>query len=948
MQVLLYNQLNPKNIPNFDKMKGLLEAGDFRSADVKKIGENLYRARLDRSNRLVFSLYRSHGHTYILVLECIAHHAYNTSRFLRRGGTIDESKIPTLDHPDQAAAEPLAYMNPQLPTFHLLNKVISFDDAQQAVYTLPPPCIVIGSAGSGKTALTLEKMKEVPGEVLYVTRSSYLAHNARTLYYGLAYENDDQDVSFLSFTEYLASLRVPPGREMVFRDFAQWFVRHRAASRLTDPHALFEEFQGVLTGPATDRPYLSREEYLGLGIRQSIFAEDERPHVYDLFAKYLAFMQDNDYYDPNILSYHYLPLVEPRYDFVVVDEVQDLTTIQLQLILTSLRKPHQFLLCGDANQIVHPNFFSWSTLKRFFYQQDGLAAPAELMRILHNNYRNAVNVIEVANRLLKLKHARFGSVDRESNYLVRSTGETSGTVLLLADTEPITRELDQKTRQSTRCAVVVMHPEHKPAARAHFQTPLIFSFQEANGLEYDNIILYNFTSAAEERFREITRDVRAEDVLGEELRYIRAREKGDKSLEIYKFHINALYVAITRAVENLYLIEANPSQRLFEVLGLKRWEERLALADHGSSLEEWRQEARRLELQGKQEQADAIRTQILKLKPVPWEVLHGETLRALERQTFEHDDKKAKLLLFEYALVYQDHNRMHALAQKGFRPAQQPDKGIKLLNQKYFLPYELKKPEAMLRQVDQYGVDFRNPFNQTPLMIAARLGNDDQVARLVAMGADTGLINNVGFNAFHIALEQACIDAHYAARKLAGVYVKLAPLAMVFQVDGRLVKLDNRLMEFLLLNLMIAMFYTRLGDSVVRFGGCAFSSGDFVEVLRHFPAALVPARRKHRAYISSILAKTEVDRDDKYNRKLFRRLKHGHYIINPKLAVWVEGAWRPLYELLSLDALGYRRQDKRAWYAFDPHEHMQGQLQHFKTVIKQLQEGEEDAVAVYF
>ncbi len=948
MQVLLYNQLNPKNIPNFDKMKGLLEAGDFRSADVKKIGENLYRARLDRSNRLLFSLYRYQNKTYILVLEFVAHHAYNTSRFLRRGGTIDESKIPTLDHPDQAAAEPLAYMNPQLPTFHLLNKVISFDDAQQAVYTLPPPCIVIGSAGSGKTALTLEKMKDAPGEVLYVTRSPYLVHNARTLYYGLEYENDDQDVSFLSFAEYLASLRVPQGREMGFRDFAQWFARHRAASRLTDPHALFEEFQGVLTGPATDRPYLSREEYLGLGIRQSIFAEDERPHVYDLFGKYLAFMQDNGYYDPNILSYHYLPLVEPRYDFVVVDEVQDLTTIQLQLILTSLREPHQFFLCGDANQIVHPNFFSWSTLKRFFYQQAGLAAPAELMRILHNNYRNAVNVIEVANRLLKLKHARFGSVDRESNYLVRSTGETSGTVLLLADTEPITRELDQKTRQSTRFAVVVMHPEHKPAARAHFHTPLIFSIQEAKGLEYDNIILYNFTSAAEERFREITRGVRAEDVLGEELRYARAREKGDKSLEIYKFHINALYVAITRAVENLYLIEANPSQRLFEVLGLKRWEERLALADHGSSLEEWRQEARRLELQGKQEQADAIRTQILKLKDVPWEVLHGETLRALERQAFDNDDKKAKLLLFEYALVYQDRNRMHALAARGFRPATQPDKGIKLLTQKYFLPYELKKPEAMLRQVDQYGVDFRNPFNQTPLMIAARLGNDDQVARLVAMGADTGLINNVGFNALHIALEQACIDAHYAARKLAGVYDTLAPLDMVIQVDGRLVKLDNRLMEFLLVNLMIAMFYTRLGDNVVRFGGGAFSSGDFVEVLRHFPDALVPARRKQRAYISSILAKNEVHRDDKYNRKLFRRLKHGHYIINPQLAVWVEGAWRNIYDVVPLDALGYGRQDRRDWYDFDPHERMHGQLQHFKTLVKQLQKGEEAAVAVYF
>ena len=74
------------------------------------------------------------------------------------------------------------------------------------------------------------------------------------LYYALEYENDDQDVSFLSFAEYLASLRVPQGREMGFRDFAQWFARHRAASRLKDPHALFEEFQGVLTGPSTDQP----------------------------------------------------------------------------------------------------------------------------------------------------------------------------------------------------------------------------------------------------------------------------------------------------------------------------------------------------------------------------------------------------------------------------------------------------------------------------------------------------------------------------------------------------------------------------------------------------------------------------------------------------------------------------------------------------------------------
>jgi len=936
MKTILYNQLNPKKIPNFEKIRVFLEAGDFRSAEVKKVGDNLYRARLDRSNRLLFAIYRYQGETYILALEWIEQHAYDKSRFLRRGGVIDEDKIPVLDNPEKAESKPLVYLNPRLHNFNLLDKVISFDDAQQAVYDLQPPLIVIGSAGSGKTALTLEKLKEAMGEVLYVTRSPYLVHNSRNLYYALDYENEDQEVNFLSFEEYLASIRVPQGRELSFREFAAWFARHRTASGVKDPQPLFEEFKGVITGPSTDSPYLSREEYLGLGIKQSIFSAQEREQVYGLFTKYLEFMREQGYYDANILSHQYLSLVEPRYDFVVVDEVQDLTNIQLQLILKSLRDPRHFILCGDSNQIVHPNFFSWAKLKTFFYQQEGQGAPADLIRILYTNYRNSPEVTEVANRILKLKNARFGSIDRESNYLVRSNAHNQGTVLLLPDSDAMTRELNQKTRQSTRFAVIVMHPDQKPAAKAHFQTPLIFSIQEAKGLEYDNIILYNLTSGDEERFREIARGVSHEDLLGDGLTYARGRDKSDKSLEIYKFHINALYVAVTRAVNNIYLVEANPGQRLFDLLGLKVWADKLALAEQGSSLEEWRQEARKLELQGKQEQAEEIRSQILKIKTVPWEVLTGDRLAALEQRALAQGDKKARVLLFDYALVYQDRNRMNALVKAGFGPAARPEKGIKPLNQKYFLPYEFKNPAAMVRLVDQYGVDFRNPFNQTPLMIASRLGNEPLVEKLVAMGADTELVNNVGFNAFQIVLEQACSDPKYAARKLAGVYERLEPESMVIQVDDRLVKLDNRLMEFLMFNLMVAMFYTRLGENAAKYGGGAFTSADFVETLEHFPDRIVPERRKKRAYISSILSKNEVDRDDKYNRKLFRRIKHGHYIINPKLSVRVEGEWRNIYDLLSLDLLGYRRRETRDFYVYDPNEYMERQLKAFRALVRQL------------
>ncbi len=195
-------------------------------------------------------------------------------------------------------------------------------------------------------------------------------------------------------------------------------------------HALYEEFQGVLTGLAVERPWLSREEYLALGVRRSIFLEEDRAWVYDLFERYLAWLKTAGCYDPNVVAQHYLAEAPARYDFVVVDEVQDLTNVQLALALRTLRKPGRFLLCGDSNQVVHPNFFSWTQLKTLFFGA-GVSAPGELLHVLRANYRNAAGVVGVANRLLRIKQLRFGSIDRESNYLVESVSEEPGTVELL-------------------------------------------------------------------------------------------------------------------------------------------------------------------------------------------------------------------------------------------------------------------------------------------------------------------------------------------------------------------------------------------------------------------------------------------------------------------------------------------------------------------------------------
>src|SRR4030043_991791 len=599
MKILEYNDLDVSMVRRqYEKVISYLEKNDFRSAEVKKIAEEgIYRAKLDSTNRLIFKLVKYKGERYALMLEVVLNHAYDRSKFLR-GTRIDETKIPLSEIKDDNLPS-LVYINTSNRRFHFLDKVISLDPEQEDAYNANPPLIIIGPAGSGKTAITLEKIKLLYDKGIYVTLSPYLAENARSIFYSHRYEDENQEVTFLSFREFLETMRIPDGKEIRYSILSNWLYRFPRGQRVADAHRLYEEFRGVITGSCIDKPYLSREEYLNLGVRQSIFLDDDRELVYTLFEKYLTFLKENGYYDPNILAHGHLKHVRQIYDFIVVDEVQDITNIQLQLILRSLKSPDHFILCGDSNQIEHPNFFSWSNLKSMLYSAESMESR-KITRILQCNFRNSAAVTDLSNNLLRIKQKRFGCIDRESNYLMNSLSEQTGEIIFMRDTDNAKLELNQKIRRSTKFAVLVMRDEEKTAARQFFDTPLLFSIQEIKGLEYENIVLVNFISSDRASFEEITNGVAPENLSGD-LEYMRARDKTDKSLEAYKFFVNSLYVAVTRAVQRLYLIESDIGHPLIEMLGIQNARDQVTVEVKQSSIEEWQAEAHRLGRPGEQE-----------------------------------------------------------------------------------------------------------------------------------------------------------------------------------------------------------------------------------------------------------------------------------------------------------------------------------------------------------
>ena len=896
--------------PQYRKVVAALARGDFRGADVKKLTGvshgKFFRAKLDYANRLLFTLIRYGDEVFCLMLEVIENHAYDKSRFLR-GAQPDEDRLPDIDPAKAAAeAEPARYIHPERREIHLLDKAISFDDAQQAVYLLPPPLIVVGSAGSGKTALTLEKLKHADGEVLYVTLSAYLAESARDLYYSNGFERQGQETTFFSYREFLESIRVPKGREVSWRDFVGWFGRMRQQFRGLEAHQAFEEIHGVVSSDSGG--VLSLTAYLELGVRQSIFPPDQRKELYDLFEKYRDWLRETGRYDLNLVSQEWSPHAVPRYDFVVVDEVQDLTNVQLALILKSLKKPGHFLLCGDSNQIVHPNFFSWSKVKSLFWKDPSLAERQDL-KVLSANFRNSREATRVANTLLKIKHKRFGSIDRESNFLVETVSGISGQVSVLNDKETVKKELNQKTRGSAQVAVLVLRDEDKSAAQKFFQTPLIFSVHEAKGLEYENIVLYRFISEHRAEFAAIADGVSSQDLVSGDLEYRRAADKFDKSLEIYKFYVNALYVALTRAIKNVYLIESDTGHDLLRLLDLRAGSDTVQVTAKTSSLDDWQKEARKLEQQGKLEQADAIRKAILQETPVPWTVCNEAWLRETLAKVFRDrvHGSKFKQQLYEYATVYDEPELAGDLREAaGFEQAGRFSQQRATLGCRHLLPYHRQNFRDILLQCDRHGIDHRTPMNLTPLMAASTAGNVPLVEALLARGANPEATDHLGRNALHWAMLRAFREAHYARGAFAAIYDLIAPAGIDLMVGDCLVRIDRHTAEYFLFQTLWVLFKGRfVSDEWYLYEPAAFETRTILDAWRQLPTHVLKPERNRRQHLSCVMSRNEVDRDYPFNRRLFKRQRQGWYQFNPALSIRRRdaegGTWLPLFQALNLE-----------------------------------------------
>lgn len=591
-------------------IKDLKENEHTSLGDIKLIsgdgGVKYFRAKLSDSDRLLFTSIKYNNEDAFVILEVILNHKYDKSKFLTNKEKIKNIKI--IDQNNKEVSDSTGEVKIRdAPQVRWLDKFITFSAKQEDIVENAEglPLIVSGSAGSGKTSVALEKLRKIEeefkeGKILYITQSESLIKKSKELYEYEYYDGAanklrtgvSQRIEFLSVHEFIERVtkedvegKKPINRNAFFSWFNEKCKKKEFKEYAKDGEKIFEEFIAVIAGKCLGK----KEKYEQLGDRQSIFPRDKRSRIYGFFEKYRKFIEeDREYYDPNLIA-HRCTEEEIRsnkvYDVVVVDEVQDLTESTLKLILKSLKDESKsnFLLCGDVNQVIYPSFFSLSKLKSFLYQNEYNKEPK--VCILEKNYRSSKQVIELANRILHFKNHYFASEDQMTEdekkaFFMESDTENPGNVGFIAKGDE--QEIAEKISESTNWAVLVLDDESKEDACKCFDPSFVFNIHEAKGLEFDNVILYKFTSHKaysdmwdiarqnedkEEKVEDTIKKIR-DSYDKKDVNTSRPKDKEDRSFEKYKFYIHALYVAVTCTVSNAYIIEGEKQCNLLKVVAL--------------------------------------------------------------------------------------------------------------------------------------------------------------------------------------------------------------------------------------------------------------------------------------------------------------------------------------------------------------------------------------------
>lgn len=290
---------------------------------------------------------------------------------------------------------------------------------------------------------------------------------------------------------------------------------------------------------------MNEQIYLNLPEKYSIFTYEEKVIIYDISKRYQQWLESSNKFDENDITRISLSKLrieqELKFDYIICDEIQDLTEIQIYFLLKSVNNKDNILFCGDFNQTINPTFFDTGRVEAIYKIYNGMSNFKE--KIIKTNYRSPRNIVEFANKLTNLKISTLGK-NKKNDYFENSARDTLGNIRLIRSCL-IKEELLSILKKRAYVDIIVADDEEKyNLINNSKESKLVFTVSDYKGLENDYIIGYNIISKFKEKWNEI---------LYENI------ESNENEL---RYYFNLFYVLVTRSRNNVLLIEENVNEEL--------------------------------------------------------------------------------------------------------------------------------------------------------------------------------------------------------------------------------------------------------------------------------------------------------------------------------------------------------------------------------------------------
>lgn len=301
-----------------------------------------------------------------------------------------------------------------------------------------------------------------------------------------------------------------------------------------------------------------------------------------IFSRYAHWLRENGLYDDIDLARAAWARVKDQpphcFDEIYLDEAQDLTRVEFK-VLVALLNPEsdipangfRIALAGDPQQTIHPTGFNWTQIRALFYQGEKV-----LQTDLRINQRTPQPIVNLANAIQR-RRTHYGMealVEQEAReqsgrlpacYHVDSARDDAVLVNLLKNPRPGTAlviwaeddqeilQLLKEDRHLSRSARDLLGDEKvdellRGGAAGEgvdvlLATLRLHTVSDIKGLEFERVLFYKIASSP--RFAKFANETVDDVPVGKEFH----------SRIPILYHLNRLYVAVTRSTRHLFILD---------------------------------------------------------------------------------------------------------------------------------------------------------------------------------------------------------------------------------------------------------------------------------------------------------------------------------------------------------------------------------------------------------